>query len=99
MRNVVLYLIALGGLMACTPIATTPNVGIYPTLPLAGADTCGAHAHKALLDQPVVAMEKHLILKPVRVIRPDTQVTMDFIEKRVNFYLDKNDRIVSIACG
>ena len=97
-----LVLSALLALSACAPTApgtpgAVPPAG--PALPAPGADTCGAAARAALIGQPATALERIYILGPVRVIRPGDAVTMDFVERRINFDLDATDRIVRIFCG
>lgn len=92
------WMIPAVSLWACAPIDPQPPQ-ITPALPDVGADTCGARSHALLIGQPMTALHRTAILKPVRVIRPDTMVTMDYLEHRVNIYLDANDRIEAISCG
>jgi len=104
MRSIPL-LATLLALSACVPTAPTapgtpggaPPAG--PALPAPGADTCNAAARAALIGQPATALERIYILGPVRVIRPGDAVTMDFVERRINFDLDATNRIVRIFCG
>jgi hypothetical protein len=98
----ILVLSALLALSACAPTAPgTPGAALPagPALPAAGADSCGASAQAALIGQPATALERVYLLGPVRVIRPGDAVTMDFVERRINFDLDATDRIVRIFCG
>ncbi|MEO1704828.1 MAG: I78 family peptidase inhibitor [Pseudomonadota bacterium] len=39
------------------------------------------------------------MLGPVRVIRPGTAVTMDFIATRLNIFLDDTDTVTRVSCG
>jgi hypothetical protein len=100
----ILVLSALLALSACaptapgTPGAAPPGAG-QPALPAPGADTCNAATRAALIGQPATALERVYILGPVRLIRPGDAVTMDFVERRINFDLDATDRIVRIFCG
>ncbi len=82
-------------LAACV---AAPDVG-SPPVPQAMADTCGAAPHSALIGQPATALERVLIMRQVRVIYPDTMVTMDFIPTRINFEIDAAGRIARITCG
>ena len=79
-------------LIACdTPPAT-------PALPAPDADTCGARQYEGLIGQDATALERVLILRQVRVIRPGEAVTMDFREDRINFVIDGQNRIEAIGC-
>jgi hypothetical protein len=98
----ILVLSTLLALAACAPQGPgTPGAAppAGPALPDPGADSCGAAARAALIGQPATALERVYILGPVRVIRPGDAVTMDFVERRINFDLDAADRIVRIFCG
>ncbi len=78
-------------LAACAPAR--------PSLPPTIADTCGARDYGNLIGQDVTALEKVLILGPVRVVRPGDMVTMDFREDRINFGIGTDDKIVEVSCG
>ena len=69
-----------------------------PQLPLAENDTCGAAGFADLIGQNVAALEVRLHLGMVRIIRPNTAVTMDYRQERINFVLDEADVITQIAC-
>ena len=75
------------GLSACTPADPTPR------------DTCGASALSELVGQPAAALNGRLGDQPVRVIGPDTMVTMEFIEGRLNIHTDAAGTILRIDCG
>ena len=81
-------------LAACAPVVlpTEPDGGI-------GGDTCGGAGIQNLIGQDVSALAAVLLPEPVRTIRPDEAVTMDFNPARTNIRLDENDRIVEITCG
>lgn len=98
MRNIAPISVIICGLAACAPIINE-TTGVYPKLPLAGTDTCGARKHADSLGQDITVLETQFVRQPVRMIRPDTMVTTDFIENRLNFYLNDKDQIESIACG
>ncbi len=69
------------------------------TLPVQGADTCGAAAYGTLIGQDATALERVLLLGPVRVIRPNDAVTMDFLPARINFIIGEDETIQRINCG
>ncbi len=83
----------LAGLItACTATVAPP---VPPTL----EDTCNAGQYGDLIGQDATALEKVLILGPVRVIRPGDAVTQDFRPNRINFGIDAENRISDISCG
>ena len=64
-----------------------------------GPTPCGAEQHQALIGAEFETLMATEILGPVRVIRPNSAVTMDFIEARLNIALDENDRVIRLSCG
>ena len=62
-------------------------------------DTCGRTAYTHLIGQDATALERELIMGKVRVVRPDDMVTMDFNPERINFKIDRNEKIADITCG
>lgn len=69
------------------------------TLPPRQEDTCGMTQNAGLIGQNVTALEKVLILRMVRVIRPGDMVTQDFRPERINFMIGADEEIQSINCG
>lgn len=90
------YLICCGFVLAgCAQIG-----GPLPSpVPSVADDTCNAAQHARLIGGPATALETKLLLQPVRVIRPNTAVTLDFIPQRINFMLDQDETIIRISCG
>jgi len=82
----------LFGLAAC-------DLAAPPDVPSSDADTCGARAHAALVGRDATALERVLILGPVRVIRPGMAVAMDHRPDRINFTIYEAGRIARIHCG
>ncbi|QEE34316.1 hypothetical protein FTO60_00520 [Octadecabacter sp. SW4] len=72
---------------------------IQPQMPIIGDDTCGAAPHAALIGQDATALERVLIMRAVRVIRPGMAVTMDYSAARINFDISESQRIERIWCG
>ncbi len=68
-------------------------------LPPQMEDTCGASEFAGLIGQNATALERTLLLGPVRVIRPGDAVTMDFRLDRVNFRIGEDETIQRIDCG
>ena len=90
------YLLPVALLAACA--APAPDAPSRPTLPAPSEDTCGALDYANLIGQDATALETVLIMRPVRVIRPDTAITMDFRQDRLNFNVDGANAITSIGC-
>ena len=82
---------------ACAPLAPPSAVPPGPALPV--DDSCGATPYGYLIGEPATALERVLILRPVRVLRPGDAMTMDFNPERMNFLIDEGDRIARITCG
>lgn len=82
---------------ACVP-ATEPFPGGGD--PGAGSvNQCGALDLQYLVGAPAAELDRMRFNKPVRVIYPDTAVTMDFSADRLNFYVDASGRIMRVTCG
>jgi hypothetical protein len=79
-------------LAAC---ATVDSPTTAPSLP----DTCGAAEYSNLVGQPDTALQRVLIMDEVRIIRPDTVVTMDYRPERINFKIDAAGIITDVTCG
>lgn len=78
--------VALG---ACSPDSDGPPA----------TDACGAAALSGFVGQPAEALRGQITDRPVRVIGPDTMVTMDYLEGRLNLHTDAAGVILQIDCG
>ncbi|WP_164870881.1 I78 family peptidase inhibitor [Mesobaculum littorinae] len=76
---------------ACDPIED-PNVG-----PPA-SDACGAAGYQSLVGAPLAAASLPADLG-ARIIHPDTMVTMDYREDRLNIRVNDAGRITEVYCG
>lgn len=65
----------------------------------APTDSCGAAARQSLVGSSVSVLATLDLPPPVRVIGPNTIVTLDFREDRLNIYTDNANRIIRVACG
>jgi len=92
-------LILLMALAACTTPATQATKPVENQLPTGMNDTCGAVRYHTLLDQDATALERVLILRQVRIVRPDSIVTQDYLPERMNFHINSANRIARISCG
>jgi hypothetical protein len=68
-------------------------------VPGVAEDTCGASGLGRLIGQDATALERELILRPMRLIRPGTPVTADLMPSRINFEIDGGERLTRIYCG
>ncbi|MFC5413269.1 I78 family peptidase inhibitor [Dongia soli] len=70
----------------------------------AAEDTCGANKVMDRIGEKLDVdlfreIEMAVPHHHVRVIKPDTPVTMDYVPDRTNVKLDKQDVITEISCG
>lgn len=95
MRNCLIPMIFV--LAACAADGARPPV--VPAVPVGAADTCGAAPYRDLVGQPATALERVLIMRPIRLVRPDTAATMDHAPARINFMISDAEQITAIRCG
>ena len=62
-------------------------------------DLCGASGFQGLVGQSAEIAWMLELDQPVRVIPPNSAVTMDYRPDRINFELDEDDRIAVVRCG
>jgi hypothetical protein len=89
-------------LLICLILAACSDAAVGPTrqpVPPSTEDTCGASPFAGLVGQDATALEKVLILRQVRVIRPGMAVTADYSAERINFEIGADNRIKRIFCG
>ena len=79
---------------ASTPAATEEQQAALPE-----DDTCNAARYGHLIGRPITMPGMIEESADLRHIYPDSQVTMDFREDRVNFKIDEDGRIAEITCG
>ena len=92
-------------LSACASAPSAPPstrgepILITPDRPVGAATKCQANQFQRLLGLSHDDLLRVRILGPVRVIRPGTAVTMDFVENRLNIELDETETVTRIYCG
>ena len=76
-------------LAACQPMpdATTPR-----------PDTCNLSAHQSLVGTPV-SLAQFPGVETVRIIPPNSPVTMDYLPERLNVETDAKGTIQRLSCG
>jgi len=73
--------------------------GSGPAIPDPAADTCTAAPHAGLIGQQATALERVLIMRQIRVLRPTDPVTGGFSPARLNIFIDPAGRIGRLICG
>ena len=81
-------------LAACQPI---PHEAPHPGSP--GLAACGGNHVLALIGQNVTTLPATGDWQALRVIGPDTAVTEDYSEARLNVVIDGQGRITGAWCG
>ncbi|NCO87720.1 MAG: hypothetical protein GW886_13925 [Rhodobacterales bacterium] len=94
-----LLLLAALLLAGCADAPAPRATPAQPPSPAGAADTCGAGPYAALVGAEATALERVLIMRELRVIRPGMPVTADLRANRLNFEIDRADRIARIYCG
>ena len=88
-------------LAACVPPSIPPSTPLpepHPDAPLSPESACGAAHYQSLVGTPVddAYFRGH---DQLRIIPPDTAVTMDYSPTRLNIETDKSGQIIRIYCG
>lgn len=102
--------LTLASVLLVSACATTPvpDVGAAleakpavegPLYPQGEKDTCGAAAYIGLIGKPVTSDGVPAPDKLVRHIKPDSVITMEFSEKRLNLYVSKVGVIQKLTCA
>jgi hypothetical protein len=95
-----LILAATLSLAACTTTAAPPMSDPDPSV----AAECRAENAQSLVGQSATPANVELArqragARTARVLKPGQMVTMEFIEGRLNIYVDEKNAITRIACG
>ena len=90
------YLWPLVLLTACA--VQEPEPPVVDPVPTGLDDTCGAASYADLVGQDATALERVLIMRQVRVIRPGSVITQDLRPERINFEIGRDETIRRISC-
>lgn len=82
-------------LSACQDVGTSK----LPALPDVTQDTCGGAQYGGLIGRDATVLEGVLILRQVRVLRPNSMMTMDYRAERLNFQVGEDGTLTRIFCG
>lgn len=90
-----LILLMALGLAACAP---SGPVSQLPRL-TAETDTCDGLQYTGLIGRDATDLERVLILRQVRVLRPGQPVSRDLRPGRITFDINANGVIGDVRCG
>lgn len=101
MMRWLLPIIATLLLPACLASANGDGALSQDALPQGGADICGAAEHADLIGQPLAVAQARAetLQQRVRIYGPSAVVTMDYLERRINFEHDIEGIVRRIRCG
>lgn len=92
MRHVALSaLLLLPLLAACVPAPEDDGFAPPP-------ETCPAADYEGLVGSSLAAVTLPAGLN-MRIIGPDTAVTLEIIDSRINFFVDDDGIVTSVSCG
>jgi len=88
----------------CLALFCVSGCGIQPIapplpLPAPEADSCEAAPYAHLIGAPATALERELIMRQIRILRPGQPMTMDYRAERLNIEIGPDERIVRLFCG
>jgi hypothetical protein len=91
-----LLILALVAAAACEPIEPQTAKPKAPAVP----NVCNANELQGLVGQNRKAIDKKAFkTKLVRILKPDSPVTLDYSEDRLNIVLDANGTIQRVMCA
>ncbi|MFX0543910.1 I78 family peptidase inhibitor [Roseovarius sp. S4756] len=73
--------------------------GAQPVFTPAASDSCGAAAYSDRIGRDHKAYDFSAAGRPVRIVGPDTAMTLDYNLERLNVDIDSRGRITRIWCG
>lgn len=86
-----LTLAVLLTLAACQTIIPEPEAK--------APNQCGASGYANLIGQPSSVFASMTFPAPMRIIKDGMAVTLDYLPNRLNFDLDKSEKIQRVWCG
>ena len=85
--------------LLCVSGCATHPIAPLPPLPAPEADSCEAAPYAHLIGAPATALERELIMRQIRILRPGQPMTMDYRAERLNIEIGPDERIVRLFCG
>lgn len=88
---------------AAAPVAdvSAPDSVVKPEMDVLDRveDTCGMAAFESYIGQPAASIPAADLPDRARIVGPDTQVTMDYVEGRLNVLTDEAGTVIGLKCG
>lgn len=83
------------------PAGGIPDAMVKPEMDVLDrvADTCGLAAFEPYLGQPAASIPAGELPERARIVGPDTQVTMDYVQVRLNVLTDEAGTVIGLKCG
>lgn len=70
-----------------------------PPAPNPAPSACAAPELQGLVGQPAAALQTMRFGSTVRILRPGTAITMDYLEGRLNIDIGRDEVIRRVYCG
>ena len=96
-----LTILALLGTLttACIPAAVVIEPPVANPIPTELDDTCGASRYTGIIGQDAFVLERGFRPGEIRVIRPGTVASQEYIPGRLGFEIGASNTIRRIICG
>lgn len=96
-----LIILALFGTLttACIPAAAVVEPPVTNPIPVGLDDTCGAERYAGIVGQDAFVLERGFRPGEIRVIRPGTVASQEYIPNRLGFEISAGNKIRRIICG
>lgn len=96
-----LIILALFGALtsACLPTTAVVAPTVANPLPIGTDDTCGAARYAGVIGQDAFVLERGFRPGDIRIIRPGTVASQEYIPDRLGFEISNRNTIQRIICG
>jgi hypothetical protein len=96
-----LIILALFGTLstACIPATIVPERSVANPIPSGIDDTCGAGRYAGIIGQDAFVLERGFRPGEIRVIRPGTVASQEYVPNRLGFEIGTSNTIRRIICG
>ena len=95
--RVIIAVSSLSAVAACQ--LAPPPEQTAPKQPPASADACGARDVAFMAGMRIAEVSFDTTDRPVRIVGPNSAVTLDHRPERLNVTIDASERITGFACG
>ena len=84
---------------ACIPATSGVDAPVANAIPTGLDDTCGAARYAGIIGQDAFVLERGFRPGEIRVIRPGTVASQEYIPNRLGFEISNSNKIRRIICG